>query len=87
MSDIHGKITLADQTIEFACDNGTCSYTVSYEKAPGHTSSWSRAMCPQASFLKALAIAVHNDGMPDYNADYPDAETVQPTASEFRFIP
>ncbi len=87
MSELHGTITLAEQTIKFACDNGTCTYTVSYEKAPGHVSSWTRAQCPQPAFLKALAIAVHNDGMPDYVKDYPDAESVQPTATEFRFIP
>lgn len=86
MAEIHGKITLADMTLQFACDNGECEYTVSFEVKPGHTSSTTRVV-PQAAFLKALAIAVHNDGMPDYQADYPDAESVQPSAMDHRWIP
>jgi hypothetical protein len=41
----------------------------------------------QVPFLKALAISVHNDGMPDYNVDYPDAESVQPAIESLRWIP
>jgi len=39
---------------------------------------------PQDKFLKALAIAVHNDGMPDHKLDYPDAESVM---GKIRWIP
>lgn len=39
---------------------------------------------PQHKFLKALSIAVHNDGMPDYKTDYPDAESVM---GKIRWIP
>ena len=42
---------------------------------------------PQDKFFKALAIAVHNDGMPDYEKDYPDAESIQPSDSVLRWIP
>jgi len=86
MPEIHGSITLADMSLKFACDNGQCEYTVTFEVAPGHTSSTTRVV-PQAAFLKALSIAVHNDGTPDYQADYPDAESVQPSDSNHRWIP
>ena len=42
---------------------------------------------PQDKFFKALAIAVHNDGMPDYEKDYPDAESIQPSDPVLRWIP
>lgn len=39
---------------------------------------------PQDKFFKALAIAVHPDGMPDTDKDYPDAESIM---GEIRWIP
>ena len=39
---------------------------------------------PAAAFFAALSIAVHNDGMPDYNADYPAAESIM---GDIRWIP
>ncbi len=41
----------------------------------------------QSKFFKALAIAVHNDGMPDYKVDYADAESIQPVNKDLRWIP
>lgn len=87
MPELYGKITLADQTIEFSCEDGLCEYTITLQREPGHTSHMGKTHVPQEAFLKALAIAVHNDGMPDYRADYPDAEAVQLSDPEFRFIP
>lgn len=83
--DITGSIKIADMFILFSCDSGNnkASYTISKE---GCTFAESRSV-PSDGFLKALAIAIHNDGMPDYNKDYPDAESVQPNNPELRFIP
>lgn len=39
---------------------------------------------PQDKFFKALSIAMHNDGMPNYELDYPDAESLM---GEIRWIP
>jgi hypothetical protein len=84
MGDISGRIKMADIEIEFDSgnDDGTIAYTVG---ALGYGRA--SMVVPQAAFLKALAIAVHNDGMPDHEIDYPDAESVQPKDARYRWIP
>lgn len=42
------------------------------------------SVVPQDQFFKALAIAVHPDGMPDANKDYPEAEQAM---GSIRWIP
>lgn len=39
------------------------------------------------AFCKALAIAMHPDGTPNADEDYPDAEAAQPANKTLRFIP
>lgn len=77
---IAGTVVLEDHTISFCQDGGMVTFTVGdatigmqeTQTVPGH------------KFFKALAIAVHNDGMPDYKKDYPDAEDIMGT---IRWIP
>ena len=79
---IAGNIILEDTQINFTVDyiTNTVSFTVS-DTLLGRSES---KVVPQDKFFKALAIAVHNDGMPDYNLDYPDAESIM---GEIRWIP
>ena len=82
---INGSITLEDVKIVFqTTEKFTVVYDV-YEFQPGtgdviHESN----EVPQEKFFKALAIAVHNDGMPNFEADYPDAESIM---KQIRWIP
>ncbi len=84
MTDINGVIRVADFRIQFACDTGKniAVYTVENDEGDSCTKR-----CDPSAFLKALSIMIHNDGMPDYKADYPDAESVQPDNPDLRFIP
>ena len=79
---IAGHIMLEDLVINFESmyDTNEVSYSVT-STVTGET-EW--RIVPQAQFFKALAIAVHNDGTPDYLADYPDAESIQ---GNIRWIP
>lgn len=81
---IFGSVTLEDHTIIFLeAGEGKVKYTVT---DTFKSKSESRTV-DQAAFFKALAIAVHNDGMPDYKVDYAEAEAVQPLDKDLRFIP
>ena len=85
MIEIQGSFKVADITVDFVIEEEMARYTVSLYRE-GH--SVSRAFsAPQDKFLKALSIMVHNDGMPDYRADYPEAESIQPKDPDFRWIP
>ena len=86
MFELQGSFQVADMLIEFQAGEGLARYSVTMTNPDGTQRTHSKT-CPQEAFLKALAIAVHNDGMPDYNKDYPDAESVQPNNPDFRWIP
>ena len=43
-----------------------------------------KKIVPQDKFFKALSIAVHNDGTPNFEKDYPDAESIM---GDIRWIP
>jgi hypothetical protein len=61
----------------------TVTYTVTQWMPHGKEASETFTV-PQEVFFKALSIAVHNSGMPDYREDYPDAESIMGT---IRWIP
>ena len=82
---ITGTIILEDHRLIFDVNYDT--NTVSYMITNIITNKSKTKKVPQDKFFKALAIAVHNDGMPDYEKDYPDAEEVQPDEKELRWIP
>jgi len=78
-----GTIILEDISISFRQDEnktGGIVYTVSDSLSCKSETK----IVAQDKFFKALAIAVHNDGMPDYKKDYEDAESIQ---SLIRWIP
>lgn len=83
-SGLWGEINLADSKIEFVADeeNHTVMFKV-WEYSPNGLREETRVVS-QDKFFKALAIAVHNDGMPDAEKDYPDAESIM---GEIRWIP
>ena len=78
---IAGTIVMEDQTLQFSLnyDENTVTYTISDTLDGSETFT-----VPQSKFFKALAISMHNDGMPDYKADYPDAESIM---GRIRWIP
>lgn len=86
---IAGTIVLEDILISFEMtENYTVKYDV-YEYRPNaeHGAEAHRhesLEVPQDKFFKALSISVHNDGMPDYAKDYPDAESIM---GAIRWIP
>lgn len=79
---IAGTIVLEDHTISFNVNynDNTCTYTV-IDAIEGISETFT---VPQDNFFKALAIAVHNDGMPNVDLDYPDAESIM---GKIRWIP
>ena len=79
-----GQIIMEDQTISFARNaNGKMDFTIT-EYHPEKRMKTESFTVPAYKFMKALSIAVHNDGTPDYNADYPDADSIM---GEIRWIP
>lgn len=83
MSQIEGRIVLADMILEFRSDDEALMVDYTIKMEFGRASM----RVPQDKFLKALAIAVHNDGMPDFKIDYDDAESVMPKDDSYRWIP
>ena len=79
---ICGNIIMEDTSISFQHNQETGEVTFTVIDALIGKSETKTV--PQDKFFKALAIAVHNDGMPDYNVDYPDAESVM---GDIRWIP
>ena len=79
---IKGTIVLEDITIKFQLLGQT--NTVQAQIKDTFNNEINLIEVPQDKFFKALAIAVHNDGMPDYKKDYPDAESIMKT---IRWIP
>lgn len=83
MMTISGKVVLEDLTITFECVDGLAHFIVD-EQEPDGTKRSEKLQRPQAEFLAALAIAVHNDGTPEWENDYPAAERCQ---GAIRWIP
>jgi hypothetical protein len=77
---LHGMIVLDDHTIIFDYQKGMIKYTVK-DTFNNESESF---IVTQDKFCKALAIAMHPDGMPDAEKDYPDAESIQ---GKIRWIP
>jgi hypothetical protein len=78
---IYGTVVLEDSEITFTCDeNCVAHWTIRDTFLKTEESKHG----PQKDFLAALAIAVHNDGEPDFNKDYPAAESIQ---GNIRWIP
>lgn len=81
---LHGTIVLEDIEIVFQANE---NLMVEYSVKDTITGAQEIKTVDQNAFFKALSIAIHNDGMPDWRADYTDAESVQPDNEELRFIP
>jgi len=81
---IKGFLELEDITIDFSVDSRTNEAT--YTLVDIVTGKQEVHVVPQIKFFKALAIAIHNDGMPDYKADYSDAESIMQPGG-IRWIP
>jgi hypothetical protein len=78
---ISGYIRLEDVAIDFDLDDNLMAHYTVFDMV---TNDYEEFVVPQSKFLKALAIAVHNDAMPNYINDYPDAESIQ---GNIRWIP
>ena len=81
---LSGILQLEDLTIQF---HAYADLQIRYTVLDNQTHEEETNLAPQAAFLAALAIAVHNDGTPDYRVDYEAAESVQPSNPALRFIP
>ena len=82
---IEGLVVLEDTEIKFQVNYQ--SNTVMITITDLVTRKFDFQEIDQANFFKALAIAVHMDGMPDYKVDYPDAESIMPSNPLLRWIP
>ena len=73
---IAGTIILEDRQIVFTLfpENQAVTYTV----ADGLSGRQATLTVPAPAFLAALGIALHNDCEPNWERDYPAAESVQP---------
>lgn len=85
---IAGTIIFEDVILQFSHvatdDNGELKLEVEYTVCDVHTGESEKFTVPHHKFFKALAIAVHVDGLPDHNKDYRDAESIQ---GKIRWIP
>ena len=79
---IAGTLIIEDCMLTFCVEGGDCTYTVQNQLSGQETRTVSAV-----SFTKALAIAVHWEGEPDFIKDYHEAESVQPLSSALRWIP
>lgn len=90
---IAGTIILEDVTITFSQvstkGTGNKELRMRYTVADSVSGDHAHLECDQAAFLAALAIAVHNDGDPNAERDYPAAESVMPVSlnKALRWIP
>lgn len=82
---IYGKFIMEDTAITFRRNDVDATVTYTVKDIP--TQKTETLTVPAIAFHKALAIAIHNDGMPDYKVDYEDAESVQPVNKLLRWIP
>jgi len=79
---IAGTLVIEDCALTFCAQDSEVTYTVATQRNGMETRT-----VPAAAFMKALAIAVHWDGEPNAERDYPEAETVQPLNRTLRWIP
>lgn len=80
-----GTLVMEDTILTFTASSD--QQTVTYNVSDTFQGINETVECPFPAFTKALAIAIHHDGMPDVDADYPEAESVQPLDSKLRWIP
>lgn len=80
---ISGDIIMGDIHLSFTQDPDV-DHSIIYTVTDMFNRTVETFTVPQDKFFKALAIAVHNDGMPDAEKDYPDAESIQ---GKIRWIP
>lgn len=73
---IAGTVILEDHQIVFTLNQA--DQTVTYTVADGLSGHQATRMVDAPAFLAALGIALHNDGEPNAERDYPAAESVQP---------
>ena len=84
---IAGTIVLEDLVLNFSqavSKDLVAELEIEFTITDTRTGNFEKKVVPQANFFKALSIAVHNDGEPDFNKDYPDAESVM---GDIRWIP
>ena len=83
---IYGRVRFEDTILTWDTtheEEGKVRYTV--EDAFSHAHEV--RVVDSRAFFNALSILAHNDGMPDYRVDYPEAESVQPLNTALRWIP
>lgn len=81
---IFGTLALENYRIQFSIDcNDTASWTIT-DLYTGEQESIRGENYEASKFMKALSIAVHYDGMPNGEVDYPDAESIM---KSIRWIP
>ena len=79
---ISGRIELEDLVIEFTeVELHCCRVRITCESAS------SEYFCNSRDLTAAVAIAIHHDGMPNWEVDYEAAERAQPQEPGLRFIP
>ena len=79
---ISGRIELEDLVIEFTDVNlQQCRVRITNENMS------SEYCCNSQDLTAAVAIAIHHDGMPNWETDYEAAERAQPEQPGLRFIP
>lgn len=79
-----GTLVMENTILVFTeAEEGKIQYTVQ------DTLKWKSAVLTVDgySFFKAVAIAIHPDGEPNAEKDYPAAESVMPSDSKLRWIP
>ncbi len=79
---ISGRIELEDLVIEF-----TKVDLRQYRVRITRESVSSEYFCNSRDLTAAVAIAIHHDGMPNWETDYEAAERAQPEQRFLRFIP
>ena len=84
---IFGNIVLEDLSISFYQAQPPEDLMMMVKVIQETTGQVEHYCTPQAKFFKALSIAMHNDGTPNWETDYPDAEEAQPKNPLLRFIP
>jgi hypothetical protein len=82
---IAGTVNLEDVTINFLIDGDNLAHVAVSQLEPSGGVTHDAYVVDGAKFMKALAIAVHFDGTPDFNKDYADAESAM--GETIRWIP
>lgn len=85
---IKGNITLEDTQINFEIfspERGPDEARYTVTDIP--SGKMETRIVPGKKFMKALAIAVHYEGAPDYIKDYEDAESIMSKDRTLRWIP